>query len=542
MPRNASGVYTLPAGNPVVTGTTISSAWANNTFSDVGSEMTNSLDRSGRGGMLAPFRGTDGSNAAPAFSFTAEVSTGLYRSAAGAMNVSILGASIGSFQTTGWNGSVVGHSSLDLPLTGGTLSGDITAPNFWVGALTTSAGTFGVQSNNGSSMVAWGSAAAGAGRMEFYFGAAKQFDIGAVASSVNFIRASGAVTGSRAALSSIGTDTNVGMIFQSQGSGDFVWSGNGGTQLQVNSTASSTRFITVAGSNGGNPSLSASAGFLGVLAAMRESGAGSTAADVASSYTLYASDKICFVDSSRTANNRQIEWNFASGVLTGRFVNDAYGAATNWLGVTGGQSAGVTSIVFSTGASVTALSIDNAQKSSFSGIVAASAAAGSVGLLQLIDSSAGAGVNIKLTGDGGVTPSKYLRVTGGALQVVNSAYGAVILSLSDAGVLTDTSSNEYGYRRLPAASVTTGAFVAADSGKLISATAGVTAPNSTMVAGDVVTIYNTTAGNITITATVATLTQVGTAATGNRTLAAKGLCTIIFLSGTNAIISGTGLT
>lgn len=48
MSRNGSGVYTLPAGNPVVTLTQISSTWANNTLSDIATEITNSIDKSGR--------------------------------------------------------------------------------------------------------------------------------------------------------------------------------------------------------------------------------------------------------------------------------------------------------------------------------------------------------------------------------------------------------------------------------------------------------------------------------------------------------------
>lgn len=48
MPRNASGVYTLPSGNPVVSGTTIESTWANTTMTDVGNEITNSIDKGGR--------------------------------------------------------------------------------------------------------------------------------------------------------------------------------------------------------------------------------------------------------------------------------------------------------------------------------------------------------------------------------------------------------------------------------------------------------------------------------------------------------------
>ena len=48
MPRNGSGTYSLPSGNPVVTGTTISSTVHNNTMTDIGSEITNSLDKDGQ--------------------------------------------------------------------------------------------------------------------------------------------------------------------------------------------------------------------------------------------------------------------------------------------------------------------------------------------------------------------------------------------------------------------------------------------------------------------------------------------------------------
>lgn len=79
MPRNSSGTYTLPAGNPVVTGTTISSTWANTTLSDISSEMTDSLDRSGKGGMLAPLQLADGTAPLPALTFVLDSNTGLCR-------------------------------------------------------------------------------------------------------------------------------------------------------------------------------------------------------------------------------------------------------------------------------------------------------------------------------------------------------------------------------------------------------------------------------------------------------------------------------
>ena len=48
MSRNGSGVYNLPAGNPVVTGSVISSTWANNTLTDLATAMTGSIAADGQ--------------------------------------------------------------------------------------------------------------------------------------------------------------------------------------------------------------------------------------------------------------------------------------------------------------------------------------------------------------------------------------------------------------------------------------------------------------------------------------------------------------
>ena len=51
MSRNGSGVYSLPAGNPVVTGTTIASTWANNTMTDLAAALTDSVAADGQTSM-----------------------------------------------------------------------------------------------------------------------------------------------------------------------------------------------------------------------------------------------------------------------------------------------------------------------------------------------------------------------------------------------------------------------------------------------------------------------------------------------------------
>jgi microcystin-dependent protein len=48
MSRNGSGTYTLPAGNPVVTGTTITTTWANTTLNDIASSLTGSVAADGQ--------------------------------------------------------------------------------------------------------------------------------------------------------------------------------------------------------------------------------------------------------------------------------------------------------------------------------------------------------------------------------------------------------------------------------------------------------------------------------------------------------------
>jgi hypothetical protein len=48
MSRNGTGTYNLPAGNPVVTGTVISSTWANSTLTDIASALTGSVAADGQ--------------------------------------------------------------------------------------------------------------------------------------------------------------------------------------------------------------------------------------------------------------------------------------------------------------------------------------------------------------------------------------------------------------------------------------------------------------------------------------------------------------
>ena len=86
-------------------------------------------------------------------------------------------------------------------------------------------------------------------------------------------------------------------------------------------------------------------------------------------------------------------------------------------------------------------------------------------------------------------------------------------------------------------------LVAADAGKAIYiSTGGVTINNSVFSAGDAVTIINNSGSDQTITqGSGVTIHNSADAATGNRTLAGRGMATIWFAAADTAYISGAGL-
>jgi len=77
MPRQVSGLCTVD-GNPQVQGTVITSNWANFMMDDIALMLTDSLSRSGSGGMSSPLQFADGTESAPGAAFTQEPNTGMY--------------------------------------------------------------------------------------------------------------------------------------------------------------------------------------------------------------------------------------------------------------------------------------------------------------------------------------------------------------------------------------------------------------------------------------------------------------------------------
>ncbi len=91
---------------------------------------------------------------------------------------------------------------------------------------------------------------------------ATSFAVTVTANAVNYIVVHGGATGSAASIAATGSDTDINITYDSKGANGHFFRTNAGAQNQfmVGHTASATRYLTVTGSNGGNPVLTATAG------------------------------------------------------------------------------------------------------------------------------------------------------------------------------------------------------------------------------------------------------------------------------------------
>lgn len=101
-----------------------------------------------------------------------------------------------------------------------------------------------------------------------------------------------------------------------------------------------------------------------------------------------------------------------------------------------------------------------------------------------------------------------------------------------------------GYRNVPQSGsdkTTSYTLATSDVGEFVGVGSGgsITIPDSTFSAGDVVSVFNNTSGNITITCTITTAYIAGTDSDkATVTLATRGVATILFLSSTVCVITG----
>lgn len=139
---------------------------------------------------------------------------------------------------------------------------------------------------------------------------------------------------------------------------------------------------------------------------------------------------------------------------------------------------------------------------------------------------------IKILGRAGGTSSYLLTFTPATLSASRT------VTFPDGG-----GNYTVGYLNIPAVGTKTGSYTlaTADVGKYVQVGSGgsITIPDATFAEGDVISVFNNTTGNITITCTITTAYIAGTDSDkASVTLATRGVATILFISGTVCVISG----
>jgi len=142
-------------------------------------------------------------------------------------------------------------------------------------------------------------------------------------------------------------------------------------------------------------------------------------------------------------------------------------------------------------------------------------------------------------------------VVGGAVVTADASgvltlqgAGNTGISISATGVPTLSDGNQIGFRGIPsagAAKTTSYTLATTDRGEFVEvgASGSIVIPNATFSAGDAVVIFNNTSGAITITCSITTAYIGGTDADkATVSLATRGVCNILFISGTVCVITG----
>jgi len=108
---------------------------------------------------------------------------------------------------------------------------------------------------------------------------------------------------------------------------------------------------------------------------------------------------------------------------------------------------------------------------------------------------------------------------------------------------TADGTDEVGFRNAPAVGTKTGSYTLAvgDVGKYVQcgSSGAIVIPNSVFAEGDVISVFNNTTGDVTITCTITTAYAAGTDSDiATATLATRGVTTILFISATVCVLTG----
>lgn len=215
------------------------------------------------------------------------------------------------------------------------------------------------------------------------------------------------------------------------------------------------------------------------------------------------------------------------GNTTGNTLTKATLTAGTGISITNGT--GTISIAATNSGTVTSASVVSAN--GFAGTVATNTTTPAITLTTSITGvlkGNGTAISAATAGTDYVAPS-------GALGTPSSG------TLSSCTV---DGTNNVGFRNVPQSGsdkTTSYTLVTDDVGKFIGvgASGSITIPNSTFAAGDIISLFNNTASNVTITCTITTA-YIGGVDTdkATMTLATRGVATILFISGTVCVVNG----
>lgn len=219
--RNTAGNYTLPLGNPVVSGTVITSTWANATMGDLKNEMTNSLSRDGYGGMRAPLKVPDGSSVLPSLTFTSDPNSGLYLAGGNDVRMSVASTDVFKYAPAGNTSYAALSCEKGAVVTNSTANGaglTTTGNGTGAGVVATGGATGNGLTASGGSTSGYGVQGTGTGSFAGVRGVGGANSPGLL----------GAGTGSGAGVSATGGATGPGASFTGGAAGDGVRAVGGG--------------------------------------------------------------------------------------------------------------------------------------------------------------------------------------------------------------------------------------------------------------------------------------------------------------------------